>query len=85
MVGIRLSSVWEQNMDGLLANHHTDERKEHVKKPLERVRGGGYGLVTIKRVSSHMFCPSLATKRLNEVIRINVSQFLLSLQAKYLK
>ena len=65
-------------MDGLLANHHTDERKEHVKKPLERVRRGGYGLVTIKRVSSHMFCPSLATKWRNEVIRINVSHFLLS-------
>ena len=40
MVGIRLFSVWEQNMDGLVANHHTDERKEHVTKPYERLRGG---------------------------------------------
>ena len=28
MVGIRLSSVWEQNIDDLVANHHTDEKKE---------------------------------------------------------
>ena len=40
--------------------------------------GLGYDLVTIKRVSSHMFCPILATKRRNEVIRISVSHFLLS-------
>ena len=39
---------------------------------------GGYGLVTIKRVSSDMFCPSLATKWPNEVIRNNVIHFLLS-------
>ena len=28
MVGIRLFSVWEQNIDDLVANHHTDEKKE---------------------------------------------------------
>ena len=27
MVGIRLFSVWEQNIDGLVANHQIDEKK----------------------------------------------------------
>ena len=27
MVGIRLFSVWEQNIDDLVANHHTDEKR----------------------------------------------------------
>ena len=62
MVGIRLSSVWEQNIDDLVANHHTDEKKETRDEALRTSAWGGYGLVTIKRVSSYMFCPSLTTK-----------------------
>ena len=64
MVGIRLSSVWEQNIDGLVANHHTD----------------WFGLWFGDHQTSlvPVFCPSLATKRPSEVIRIDVSHFLLS-------
>ena len=53
-------------------------KKRNAWRSPKNVCVGGYGLVTIKRVSSHMFCPSLATKWRNEVIRINVSHFLLS-------
>ena len=53
-------------------------KKGNAWRSPKNVCVGGYGLVTIKRVSSYMFCPSLTTKWPNEVIRINVSHFLLS-------
>ena len=61
------SSDLEQNIDGLVANHQTDEKKGTRDEALRTSAWGGgggvgYDLVTIKRVSSHMFCPILATK-----------------------
>ena len=41
MVGIRLSSVWEQNIDDLVANHHTDEKKETRDEALRTSAWGG--------------------------------------------
>ena len=56
---------------------HTDEKKEHAKKPKERLRGAlWFGDHQTSLVP--VFCPSLAPKWPNEVIRINVSHFLLS-------
>ena len=61
MVGIRLFSLWEQNIDSLVANHHTDEKKEHAKKPKERLRGAlWFGDHQTSLVP--VFCPSLAPK-----------------------
>ena len=53
-------------------------KKRNARRSPKNVCVGGYGLVTIKRLSSHMFCPSLAPKWPNEVIRNNGSHFLLS-------
>ena len=41
MVGRRLSSVWEQNIDDLVANHHTDERKKETRD--EALRTSAWG------------------------------------------
>jgi len=62
--GIRLFSVWEQNIDwsGSKSSHRWKKETRD-----EAVRKSAWGA-----------SPSLAGKRLNEVIRINVSHFLLS-------